>query len=468
MPSPSYPLSAALGLLALAGQGLTGCLAAPQEVLDALVVTNIGDVRGNLHLPETAEGLTLRWSSSDDGVIAPDGIVSRQDADADVVLTASIEQDGQTYERTFSASVRRKAQLDAFEAYAFSYFTGSGLEGENIYFAASRGNNALDWQELNGGQPVLRSSQGTRGLRDPFIIRSPEGDTFYMIATDLSIGSGTSWGDAVRRGSHYLEVWESHDLINWSEQRHVLVSPPNAGNTWAPEAFYDAESGSYAVFWASSLYADDDPNHDGASYHRMLYSLTRDFVTFSEPQIWQDAGDARIDSTVIEVNGTYYRFTKDEGAATGCTDIIQERATSLLATLEDWTTQASCIANKAGLKAVEGPTAFKSNPGDVHGEKYYLFVDEYVDRGYIPLVTDDPGNPDWQVPASYDLPSSPRHGTVIPVTKAEHEALVSALSTRKHRRGPAARRQAAESVVRDVTLSEADALKVAPVVTRDE
>ena len=54
---------------------------------------------------------------------------------------------------------------------------------------------------------------------------------------------------------------------------------------------------------------------------------------------------------------------------------------------------------------------------------YYLFVDEYGGRGYIPLGTDDLENPDWQVASDYDLPASPRHGTVIPVTAAELAAL---------------------------------------------
>ncbi|EEU35858.1 uncharacterized protein NECHADRAFT_35028 [Fusarium vanettenii 77-13-4] len=325
------------------------------------------------------------------------------------------------------ASVRQKTSLGPLEAYAFSYFTGNSLSGENIFFASSNGNNALDWKELNGGQPVLKSTLGTKGLRDPFIIRSPEGDTFYLIATDLSIGSGTSWGAAVRQGSLYLEVWESHDLVNWSEQRHVKVSPDNAGNTWAPEAFWDSEQQAFVVFWASSLYADDDPKHEGSSYHRMLYSLTRDFVTFSKAEIWQDTGDSRIDTTVIKSGDTLYRFTKDEGAVTGCTDIIQEKSTSLLAPDDEWTTLASCIGAKAGTKAIEGPTAFKSNPGDANGEKFYLFVDEYGGRGYIPLETADIDNPNWKVSSSYKLPTSPRHGTVIPITAKEREALESAL-----------------------------------------
>ena len=73
---------------------------------------------------------------------------------------------------------------------------------------------------------MLTSTKGTQGLRDPFLIRSPEGDRFFLIATDLSIGRDGDWDRAQRQGSLYLEVWESTDLVNWSEQRHVKISRP--------------------------------------------------------------------------------------------------------------------------------------------------------------------------------------------------------------------------------------------------
>lgn len=322
------------------------------------------------------------------------------------------------------------AQLDPFEGYVFAYFTNNTKAGEQIYLAASNSNNALSWKELNNGQPIITSTLGTKGLRDPFLMRSHEGDKFFLIATDLSIGSGTSWGDAVRQGSLYLEIWESSDLQTWSAQRHVKVSPETAGNTWAPEAYYDPTIEAYVVFWASSLYNETDTNHNGTTYHRMLYATTTDFVTFSEPQIWQDAGMSRIDSTVLHEGDIYYRFTKDEGGTgTGCTDIIQEHSSSLRATLESWTQDAACIGKNAGTSAVEGPTAFKSNPGDVNGEKFYLFVDEYTGRGYIPLETADIAKPAWKVSASYTLPKSPRHGTVVPVTAVELNSLTSTNAT---------------------------------------
>jgi beta-xylosidase len=416
-----------------------------EAALDSLSITNINDVRGNLQFPVNLNDLEITWSSSHPTILTAGGEVSRQTTDVEVTLTATINNHGTLHQREFQANVRKARRDLNYEAYAFMYFTGSTLAGENIFLAASKGNDALQWNELNNAQPILTSTMGTKGLRDPFIIRSPEGDTFYLLATDLSIGSGTSWGDSVRTGSRYLEIWESKDLITWSQQRHVLVSPPTAGNTWAPEAYYDTDIGAYVVFWASNLYNETDTAHTGTSYERMLISTTRDFVTFSTPQIWQDAGTARIDSTVIMEDGVYYRFTKDEGAVTGCADIIQESSSVLLSNLSSWTTIASCIGRNAGTSAVEGPTSFKANPNDVNGQKYYLFVDEYTSRGYIPLETVDISNPDWTVSSSYSLPSSPRHGTVLPITAAElaaiteHYGIVTSSST-KERSAPLAKR----------------------------
>lgn len=396
------------------------------EAVAAVSVVDAGDVRGNLTLASSSQGFDVTWKSSNAAIVATDGIVKRPaSGDASVTLTATASKNGVSSSKDIALTVRKAVGTQTYEGYAFAYFTGNSIEGENIYFAASNGNNALSWKELNGGQPVLRSNQGTKGLRDPFVIRSPEGDKFYMIATDLSIGSGTSWGDSQRTGSKYLEVWESRDLKNWSEQRHVRVSPDNAGNTWAPEAYYDESIGAYVVFWASKLY--DASGAD--TYNRMLYATTRDFRTFSEAKVWQDDGRSRIDSTVIKESNTYYRFTKDEGASgTGCSDIIQEKSSDLKAPLSAWTITDTCIGRDAGTGAVEGPTVFKANPGDVNGQKYYLFVDEYGGRGYIPLATADLEKPDWNVPATYRLPASPRHGTVIPVTAAELEGLSPAVA----------------------------------------
>ncbi|KAH7125985.1 glycosyl hydrolase [Dactylonectria macrodidyma] len=323
--------------------------------------------------------------------------------------------------------VRRHASAVApLSGYVFVYFTGNSQGQESIFLAASNGNNALSWTELNGGKAVITSTKGTRGVRDPFLIRSVEGDKFYLIATDLHVAE-SGWTNSTRHGSRYLEIWETPDLINWSEQRHILVSAPTAGNTWAPEAYYDTDLGKYVVYWASGLYDQDDPDHAGESYQRIMYSFTSDFVTFTEPVVWQDKD--RIDTTLLKEGDVFYRFTKDSGTnGTNCVDIIEESSEDLLAPLEGWKVVTGCIGAKAGTGAVGGPAIFKSNPDDVNGEKFYLFLDEFTGRGYVPLETDDIAHPDWKISKSFSLPKSPRHGTVVALTAEELDGIVAKYS----------------------------------------
>jgi hypothetical protein len=178
--------------------------------------------------------------------------------------------------------VRVDAPAPTYAGYLFTYFTGEGTSaGEQVYFALSQGNDPTRWRQLNGGRPVLTSTVGTRGVRDPFIIRAPQGDKFYQIATDLRMYGNGNWDQVQRTGSKSIVVWESTDLVNWSAPRLARVSPDTAGNTWAPEVYYDEGLGQYVVFWASKLYSTSDPNHTGNTYNRMMYATTTDFRTFS-------------------------------------------------------------------------------------------------------------------------------------------------------------------------------------------
>lgn len=418
------------------------------EDLAALEVVNLDDVRGNLTLPTSGDnGSTFAWTSSAPAVIGATGLVQRpahgQPA-ATVTLTATGTLDAATATRTFTATVPALPETVDPDAYLFAYFEGeSTADGESIYLGASQGDDPTRWVDLNDAEPVLTSEYGERGLRDPFIIRSPEGDKFYMLATDLKIYGGRTFGQAQQNGSTYIEVWESTDLVSWSEQRHVKVSSDFAGNTWAPEAYYDADLGAYVVFWASNIYPTTETAGRSytTTYNRMMYATTRDFVTFSEPRPWIDVkrgtGLGMIDSTVIEEDGTYYRFTKDEAYML----VRQERSSDLLATvsgtLPTTTTTPGwqLVKEKVGqgqpnpwggtFSAGEGPTIFKANDEDA----WYLFVDQpsyHGGRGYMAFKSTDIASGTWTAVTNAVLPSSPRHGTVLPVTQDEYEAVLAA------------------------------------------
>ncbi|WP_211293931.1 immunoglobulin-like domain-containing protein, partial [Lentzea kentuckyensis] len=402
-----------------------------QKALKDIVIWDQNAIRGNITLPAKGAGdVTFTWRSDDKRVVSADGVVTRPPYGAKprkAHLSVRATKGKASSVRDFILTVLPLPKQEAREGYAFAYFTGEATQDtEQVHFAVSRGDDPLHWDELNGGRPVLKSQYGETGVRDPFIIRSPEGDKFYLVATDLQINDGRGWGAAQQHGSKYLEIWESTDLVTWSEQRHVRVSPDTAGMTWAPEATYDPTIGAYVVYWASIPFAADDPDHNNWSYARMYYSTTRDFRTFTEPKVWNDPGQGVIDSTVIKDGDYYYRLTTDEKVIGKCTrDIVLERSKDLRAVdlpttnPRNWELVDDCIRTPLGTDWVEGPTLFKSNDG----KKFYAFMDETPNRGYIPFVTDSLANPNWQIPAEYSLPRAPRHGTVLPVTKAELERL---------------------------------------------
>jgi hypothetical protein len=422
-----------------------------------------GPIRGSVTLPTTgadvaatatrsgAANAAITWSSSNEAVIsttdkgtAPNvvakGAVTRPAADTQVTLTATITVNGAApIVRTLVRTVPAAAPIAAsdLDAYLFAYFTGDSVEGEKIRFATSDGNDSLRWKTLNDAQPVLSSTKGTTGLRDPFILRSKEGDRFFLLATDLSVGT-SGWGGATNRGSQHLEIWESTDLVNWGEQRHVEVNLPNAGMTWAPEAIYDESIEAYTVYWTSSLFTDGAARNvaDGNG-PQILLSTTRDFRDFTTPQPWftaadvpgLNAGNGLIDSTVLKEGDAYYRFTKATQSS-GCAspDIIGQKSTNLRATTASgsWSLIDTCIGRTAGTPEVEGPEIFKANEGDRAGFTYFLWVDNYGGRGYIPLGTNSlEGDIQWTIPSSFSLPASPRHGSILAITAKERDTLAA-------------------------------------------
>ena len=407
-----------------------------------LEVLNPDDIRGNITLPQTGElGSAVKWSCDSPGVITPTGEVTRPAYGEDavkVVLTATATKGTATASKSFSLTVKPMPRNKPNTAYAMSLFKTNDYEGEKFYLHVSSGNNGLSFSAVNGGAPILESYMGTMGIRDPFIIRSHDGDKFYMLATDMSYPRFGNWTLPSQKGSRSLVCFESDDLIHWSNERLCMVSPDNVGNSWAPEALYLDSIGAYVVYWASKIYDNAaDPNHTTTQNNRMFYSITRDFVNFTPPTEWfYEPGFNRIDTTAIKVGDTFYRFVKDDAASTNTSspvtslDVFSQKSTDFFAVpYTAWTNITEEIGRQAlgGTRfstGYEGPSIIKANPGDVNGDIYYLYLDRYIGSpGGICVCSSDSLDAAKWTGRTMTIPASSHHATVIALKQSERDAL---------------------------------------------
>ena len=298
--------------------------------------------------------------------------------------------------------------------YLLVYFKGEYEEnGEQVYFAISE--DGLNWGNINGDKPVIISTLGECGVSDPFIIRANDNNKFYIIATDLRIYGNGDWEKAQNNGSQSIMIWESTDLINWSNQRKVKLSLDTAGCTWAPEVFFDESSNEYIIFWASRI-----PIAKGGkdNYQRVYYSRTKDFYNFSDPDVWIELKDkdenvlSVIDSTVTKVDNIYYRFTKNESEKY----IYLEKSYNLLGS---WSKVNS--PQLESIKNVEGPICYKIGSEN----KWCLLIDNYGQGGYYPLISSDLSIGEFEKidKSKYKLPTGARHGSVISISDSEFKNL---------------------------------------------
>ena len=423
-----------------------------QEAYDALTIENADDVRGNLALvKEGANGAVIDWTSSDKPVITDEpksrdslydgGEVTRPAAGKEpvkVTLTAKITLDGQSMENTFEVTVQpmpENLDTDYTAGYLWTNFDASGGY-EKIFFGYSE--DGLKWSKLNkddygNPQPVLvNDAEGSDlGVRDPHIIRSAEGDRYWILGTDLHAEGGGAGGSGwdQQNASQNIVVWESNDLVNWSEPRLVFAGLDTAGCVWAPEAMYDETTGDYLVYWSGR---DKTQNGTDDNALRVYVCRTRDFVTFSEPKIWlsedqtNNAETNIIDSTIVKDGDAYYRFSTsdwntvvDYSTTLDADDVFDVRVDADESKPDgSWKRLVKRDGQAAaGFSRGEGLTVYQ-----LPGGTWCAMADN---GGYTAYLTDDlsSGKFTQSNQASF-VDGRFRHGTVMRLSKAEEARLL--------------------------------------------
>ena len=429
-------------------------------------------VYGNVRLPEKVGDAEVTWWSSNkkiikvaaDGEAAP-GLVSRPKKDTEVTLVAEINKGGNKtkFEQTVTvkAAVPENSDSD-YVGYLFCHFTGTegNTTDEQIYFALADEGQGLKFTDMSKS-PALTSDVGDKGVRDPFIYRSPEGDTYYIIATDLSVKNRGGWTtnhNYTKKGSHSITLWESHDLEHWSKPRLIEVAAPDAGMAWAPEMIYHEETGQYIIYFSSTICNEEKT--DILERDCIYYTTTRDFVHFGKTQKFfknqkypdgqldtqgrdRDTPNADntlrkiIDASVIKIDDWYYLAAKDGDNHENYGGILVSRTQDLL-DIDSWETDFQFHLTDLGLtarvdltnKQLEGPEWFFYNEADRGDDpvKIGLMGDMYMNgQGYLPLSTTDVEdrtneNESWKVLGNeeYDWTGlKKRHGSIMRLTSEE-------------------------------------------------
>ena len=305
------------------------------------------------------------------------------------------------------------------QAYLFVHFRERTTpDGEQVYFGLST--DGFHWEAVNGGCPVLWAYYGDKGVRDFTITRCKEDGKFYIFATDLSLSYGMrnqyhhSWEEIGRHGSKCFSVWESGDLVNWSEQRLVQVGDEAFGCLWAPDIIYDKKTGDYVLHWSSSHACN------GYGDKGIYYSRTRDFHSFTRPEVLYRRADSDIiDSAIYEEDGVYYLFVKSGRNPARLQLLRSDEVTGTYTLVEEFARSMEAIEEGK----YEAPTAVRLEDG-----RWSLYLDYYgvpgAGQGYVPFLADSLASGSFRrSDAEFSFPYGFKHGTILPITMEEYERI---------------------------------------------
>ena len=301
------------------------------------------------------------------------------------------------------------------QAYLFVHFRERTTpDGEQVYFGLSL--DGFHWEMVNNGQPVLWSYLGQKGVRDCTIIRCAQDGKYRIFATDLSLAYNYrrtyqfNWTTISQNGSKCLSMWESEDLVNWSEQKLLQLGDENFGCLWAPDVFFDPEMGDYVLHWSSCH------NNNGFGNMGIWFTRTRDFKSFDKPRLLYQQDDVGvIDSAIYVENGRYFMFIKGERI------ILMEADHAEGPYTRNEEFDKSMLAIETGV--YEGPTAVRLENG-----KWCLFLDYYgvpgAGQGYVPFIAESMASGRFiRSDQQFSFPYGYKHGTVIPISLEEYERI---------------------------------------------
>lgn len=304
--------------------------------------------------------------------------------------------------------------IDPAKAYLFAHMTKERYGV--LYYSVSL--DGLHWKRLNGGRPVSADYHGHAS-----IARGPDG-RYYLVGNKSD-------------SDPLIRFWVSTDLIRWTpygtyrpDLSGIAGLPKAMQRIGAPKLYFDKPSGQFLLTWHTPNVpgSDNDPERYWAS-QRTLYVLSKDLKTFdAAPRRLFDWDMATID-TIIQPNpaGGYCAIVKDERYPS-----------------HEWITgktiRISCAKSLLGPYPEPGAPVspnFREAPTLIRSpdaREWLLYYEQYAGTGYGLSKARRLEGPWYQVSGNtgvaawdrYEMPAGVRHGSMIEISRKEHDALVAA------------------------------------------
>lgn len=303
----------------------------------------------------------------------------------------------------FASCGATKKVTENNSAYLFVYFTGNAKTEEAIRFGLSK--DGYNYYALNDNKPVIASEtiSTTGGVRDPHILRSADGKTFYMTVTDLQTANG--WDNQA------MVLLKSNDLVNWTAAKvdlsKVFDGFKDVTRVWGPQTIYDAKAKKYMVYFSML-----QPGGKDIVYYSYANADFTALETVPKQLFFSPTNGSCIDADIIEKDGKFHLFLKTEDTADkGIKLAISDKLTSGYVLKDEYVDQTN--------ESVEGSGVFKLNNSDT----YILMYDMYRKGKYQFTSSTDLEN-FKVIDESVSMNFHPRHGTVLPITKSEAQRLI--------------------------------------------
>jgi hypothetical protein len=282
------------------------------------------------------------------------------------------------------------------KAWIFTSFHEPANEGLRLLYSY----DGYHWNDLK--KTFLTPQIGNQKvMRDPSMAQGKDG-TFHLVWT-------TSW-----KGDKGFGYAYSKDLVHWSDQQllPVMAHEPSTVNVWAPELFYDDEADQFIIIWASTIpFRFPKGVEDEENNHRMYYTTTKDFKTFSPTKLFLDPGFSVIDAVIVKrQKNDYVLVLKDNTRPERNLKVAFGKTP--LGPFEN-------VSTPFTKKFTEGPSVTKV------GKEWLIYFDTYQDKRYDAIKTTDFKSFTNASP-QISIPEGHKHGTILEVKPQVIKKLIQA------------------------------------------